>query len=198
MINEDERPPDDPTSTKDDKHSYSSYKFKSVKPEDLELATAIDQEDYLKGLLTEKLYALHDAHKKLHAALIGIDNKIVIKMEANLAKKTRRLGEVLGFICKELKININLATMQLRVVEISTDLRKIIRKDEDYVQDFIRNIVNNYITRDMILKRYHVRNSYGKKNRRKHKTNRKNRKTHNKRIKRKSHRRSNRRSNRRN
>ena len=197
MINEDERPPDDPTPTKDDKHSYSNYRFKSVKSEDLELATAINQEDYLKGLLTEKLYAVHDAHKKLHAALIGLDNEIVIKMEANLAKKTRRLEEVVGFICKEFKININLATIQLRVVEISNELKKIIRKDEDYVQDFIRDIVNNYITRDRIIKRYHVRNSHGKKIRKKHKTirkNRKNGKTHNKRIKRKSHRHSNKRN----
>jgi hypothetical protein len=48
MIYEDEVPPYDPTEEKADKNSYILTRFK---PEDLELATRVNQEDYLKGLL---------------------------------------------------------------------------------------------------------------------------------------------------
>jgi hypothetical protein len=187
MINEDERPPDDPTDRKEDKHSYLLTRFKE---DDLELATRVNQEDYLKGLLIETLYDLYDAHKKASAVWFNSGDDAIFKTKEDLAKAENRLLEVFIFIYKLLNVDTNIYFI---IAEINNILINITNKDQDYVQDVMADIANNYITREMIL-RYNMRNSYGKKNRKKHKTIRKNRKTHNKRIKRKSHKRSYRRN----
>jgi hypothetical protein len=191
MIYEDEVPPYDPTEEKVDKNAHILTRFK---PEDLELATRVNQEDYLKGLLIETLYDLYDAHNKAGAVWFNSGDDAILKTKVDLANAENRLVEVFIFIYKLLNVDTNIYVI---IAIINNILISIINRDADYVQDVMADIANNYITRDMIL-RYNMQNSYGKKNRRKHKTNRKNGKTHNKRIKRKSHRRSNKRSNRRN
>ena len=184
MIYEDERPPDDPRERKVDKNSYILTRFK---PEDLELATRVNQEDYLKGLLIETLYDLYDAHKKASAVWFNSGDDAILKTKVDLANAENRLLEVFIFIYKLLNVDTNIYFI---IAEINNILIGIINRDADYVQDVMADIANNYITREMIL-RYNMRNSYGKKNRKKHKTIRKKRI---KRIKRKSHRRSNRRN----
>jgi hypothetical protein len=187
MINEDERPPDDPRERKVDKNSYILTRFK---PEDLELATRINQEDYLKGLLIETLYDLYDAHKKAGAVWFNSGEDAIRKTKEDLFNARNRLTEVFIFIYKLLNVDDNIS---LIIAIIDNILISIINSDADYVQDVMADIANNYITREMIL-RYNMRNSYGKKNRKKHKTIRKKRIKRIKRIKRKSHRRSNRRN----
>jgi hypothetical protein len=180
MINEDERPPDDPRERKVDKNSYILTRFK---PEDLELATRVNQEDYLKGLLIETLYDLYDAHKKASAVWFNSGDDAILKTKEDLFNARNRLTEVFIFIYKLLNVDDNISLI-IAIID------NIINSDADYVQDVMADIANNYITREMIL-RYNMRNSYGKKNRKKHKTIRKERI---KRIKRKSHRRSNKRN----
>jgi hypothetical protein len=172
MIYEDERPPDDPRERKVDK------------PEDLELETRINQEDYLKGLLIETLYDLYDAHKKAGAVWFNSGDDAIRKTKEDLSNARNRLVEVLIFIYKLLNVDTDILKIfnYCDIILIS-----IINSDADYVQDVMADIANNYITREMIL-RYNMQNSYGKKNRKKHKTIRK------KRIKRKSHKRSNKRN----
>jgi len=180
MINEDERPPYDPTEEKVDKNSYILTRFK---PEDLELATRINQEDYLKGLLIETLYDLYDAHKKAGAVWFNSGDDAIRKTKEDLFNARNRLTEDFIFIYKLLNVDDNIS---LIIAIIDNILISIINSDADCVQDVMADIADNYITREMIL-RYNMRNSHGKKNRKKHNTIRKNRKTHNKRIKRKSH-----------
>jgi hypothetical protein len=187
MIYEDERPPDDPRERKVDKNSYILTRFK---PEDLELATRINQEDYLKGLLIETLYDLYDAHKNASAVWFNSGDDVILKTKVDLANAENRLLEVFIFIYKLLNVDTNIYFI---IAIINNILIGIINSDADYVQDVMAKIANNYITRDMIL-RYNMRNSCGKKNRKKHKTIRKERIKRIKRIKRKSHRRSNRRN----
>jgi hypothetical protein len=177
MIYEDEVPPYDPTEKKADKNSYILTRFK---PEDLELATRVNQEDYLKGLLIETLYDLYDAHKKAGAVWFNSGDDAILKTKVDLFNARNRLVEVLIFIYKLLNVDTNISIIFNYCDNI---LISIINSDADYVQDVMADIANNYITQDMIL-RYNMQNSHGKKNRRKHKTIRK------KRIKRKSHRRS--------
>ena len=103
MINEDERPPYDPTEEKVDKNSYILTRFK---PEDLELATRINQEDYLKGLLIETLYDLYDAHKKAGAVWFNSGKDAIRKTQEDLSNAKNRLTEVFIFIYKLLYICI--------------------------------------------------------------------------------------------
>jgi hypothetical protein len=156
MIYEDERPPDDPRERKVDKNSYILTRFK---PEDLELATRINQEDYLKGLLIETLYDLYDAHKKASAVWFNSGDDVILKTKEDLFNARNRLTEVFIFIYKLLNVDDNIS---LIIAIIDNILISIINRDADYVQDVMAKIADNYITREMIL-RYNMRNSYGKK-----------------------------------
>ena len=159
MINEDERPPHD-------KYAYLVTRFKA---EDLELATAVNQEDYLKGHLMEALYDLYNAHKKASAIWFNSGDDAILKTKVDLANAENRLVEVFIFIYKLLDVDTNIYFI---IAEINNILSGITNRDDDYVQDVMAIIVNTYITRDMIM-RYNMRNSHGKKHNRKNKTIRK-------------------------
>ena len=131
MIYEDERPPDDPRERKVDKNSYILTRFK---PEDLELATRINQEDYLKGLLIETLYDLYDAHKKASAVWFNSGDDAILKTKVDLANAENRLLEVFIFIYKLLNVDTNIYFI---IAIINNILIGIINSDDVTIDNYI-------------------------------------------------------------